>query len=481
MGKISSAVKGVFSKEAPEGYVPNREAVHFALGLGGQNITYSLVSGWFFYFCTNILGITPAKVGVLTAVTRVWDGVNDPMVGALIDHRKTKPGQKLHPYLGKLPIFIGIFTMLLFVDFGVTEKWAIAISLAVYLIWDVLYSFQDVALWGTLALISPHSAERSRVVQWVNIGISVCCALPGIIPMFMGIGRDLGASERMMFLIFGIVFGFGGELLSMFAAKTHERVIQPPRKEEVSFSENFKIFFHNKNLLLLGTAQILGSLSITVPWIYFFKYCTSWTIGGAEINGETVQFIYSAITAVPGAFAMFFAVKLAKLCGGMKRMLVANQLSSLLIRVIVFFIGFDTPARLIISAVIMSLTSILGVAQNIALRSLITDSVDRMEWETGKRTEGLASSFQNFIAKIQGALQLLISGMVLELLHFDGTLEGVTGQTAAFYKWQWPLFILGPAIGAALYLIPALFIRDNKEEKEMIEKELEERRAENNA
>lgn len=475
--KFKNPVKFLFDKTAEDGYVPNKEVLDFSLGLGGQNVTYNLINGWFFYFCSNVLKISPLHVGFLTSITRIWDGINDPIVGALIDRRKTKPGQKLHPYLGKLPIFIGILSMMLFVDFGVSEKFAIAIVLCTYIAWDMLYSFQDVALWGTLALISPHSQERSRVTQWINIATSVAGGVTGLIPLILGIGSGAGISERVMFLIFGILFGFGGELISIFAIKTKERVIQPEQAEQLSFKENFKIFLHNKNLLLLGTAQILGSLSITVPWIYFFKYCTSVSIGSLNLNGETVQFIYSAIMAVPGAFAMFFAVKLAKLCGGMKNMLLFNQLSAIVIRLIAFAIGYDKPWKLALTAVILSFTSILGVSQNIALRSLITDSVDRMEWETGKRTEGLASSFQNFIAKIQGALQLLINGIVLNALHFDNTLEGITGQPDAFYKWQWFLFVLGPAIGALLYLIPAFFINDNKEEKAKIEKELCERRA----
>lgn len=481
MGKVKSAITGLFSRDAEEGYVPNREGLNFAAGLCGQNITYGLVSGWFFYFCTDVLKISPFHVGILTSVTRLWDGINDPIVGALVDHRKTKPGQKLHPYLGKLPIFIGLFTLLLFTDFGVSEKWAITIVFCVYLIWDMLYSFQDVALWGTLALISPHSAERSRIAQMINIGISVSGAFTGLIPLLLGIGRDNGISERWMFLGFGLVLGFGGELLSCSAARTKERVIQAETEEKVPFSENFKILLHNRNLLLLGTAQILESLKITVPAIYFFKYCAELQVGGLTLNGENVQFLFGLISCIPGVFSMFFAVRLAKLCGGMKRLLIANQSVAVIIRIIVYFIGFKTPATFVISALIYSVTTILGAAQNIALRSLITDSVDRMEWETGRRTEGLASSFQNFIAKISGALQLLINGAVLDYLHYDNQLTGITGQPAAFYKWQWPLYILGPAMGAILYIIPALFIKDNKEEKEMIEKELVERRAAANA
>lgn len=467
----------LFKKDAEEGYVPNREALFFSMGLGGQNVTYNLVSGWFFYFCNNVLHISPGIVGTITGISRIWDGVNDPIVGALVDRRNTAPGQKLHQYLGKLPIIIGILTMLMFCDFGLPERAAVVVVLCIYLAWDMAYSFQDVALWGTLALVSPYSRERSRVAQWINIGTSVAGGVTGLIPIIMGVGRDAGIAEKWLFLGFGIVFGLGGELMSIFAAKTHERVLQSPKTEQLSLKENFKIFLHNRNLLLLGLAQIVAGLSFTVPQIYFFKYCVSLSVGSFEMNGETAMTVLGAIGVLPSIFGMFFAVKLAEWCGGMKNLLITNQVLSIIVRLIVFFIGYDSTSKLIIGALVLSVTSVLGVAQNIGLRSLITDSVDRMEWETGKRTEGLASSFQNFVAKITGALQLFISGLILEMLHFDNSLDGITGQPDTFYKWQWPLYILGPAMGALLYLIPAFFIKDNKQEKERIEAELAERRA----
>lgn len=464
-------------KHAKEGYVPNREMTYFSLGLAGQNLTYNLVNGWLFYFCTNILHISSLNVGIITSVSRIWDGINDPLVGSLVDRRKAKPGQKLHPFLGKLPILVGILTLLMFVDFGFSETVSMAFILCVYLAWDMVYSFQDVALWGTLSLISPVSKERSRVAQWLNIFISAAVGLVGLIPLILGAREAIGVSEKTLFFIFGLVFGFGGELLSIFAAKTQERVMLTGNSENVSIKQNFKILFSNRNLLCLIFAQIFGSLSITVPWIYFFKYCVSYQIGDYVMNGETVQFWYGAISSIPGAFAMFFAVKIANKFGGRKNVLIITQLATVVIRIIAYFIGYRTLPQMIAVAVLMSLITIPSSATNMSLRSLIADSIDYMEWKTGKRTEGLVSSMQNFTAKITAAIQLFINGLVLELLHFDGSIEGVAGQSQAFYDWQWPLFILGPAIGAFLYLIPAFFIKDNKEERERIEMELERRRA----
>ena len=153
---VKTKRRGLFSKEADEGYVPNRELFAYSAALAGQNLTYQFVTQWLFYFCTDVLKIGARKVGFFTGFSRIWDALNDPIVGAVIDRRRCKNGKKLHPYLGKLPIFIGILTALMFVDFGVGETAAMVIILCVYIGWDFTYSFQDVALWGMMSLISPH-------------------------------------------------------------------------------------------------------------------------------------------------------------------------------------------------------------------------------------------------------------------------------------------------------------------------------------
>ena len=110
----------------------------------------------------------------------------------------------------------------MFVDFGVGETAAMVIILCVYIGWDFTYSFQDVALWGMMSLISPHPHERARVSQWLNIGVGAAWGAISLIPMIMGAREKIGISEKLLFLIFGIVFGLGGELMSILAYKTKE-------------------------------------------------------------------------------------------------------------------------------------------------------------------------------------------------------------------------------------------------------------------
>lgn len=465
-----------FSKKAEEGNVPNRELLAYSAALSGQNMAYGLVNQWLFYFCTNILYISPKKVGIFTGIVRIWDAVNDPIVGSIIDRRKFKRGNKLHPYLGKLPLLIGILTALMFIDFGFTETVATVFLMGIYIAWDLTYSFQDVALWGMMALISPHSRERSRVSQWVNIGIGAAYAVLSLVPLIIGARDKLGVSERMLFVVFGIIFGFGGELLSVLACKTKERVefINPPKQQ--SFVEDLSVLWQNKILLFLLLAQLLDFIGGAVPQIYFFKYCVSVEIGGQILNGETVQFYYGILVSILSAVSMFFSVKLSDKLGGMRNVIILAQLLNICCRLAAYFIGFNTIPQMIGVICIISLSSVPSNMIGIAQRSLICDAIDYAEWKTGKRTEGITNSMQNLTNKLKDALKVMAAGFILDALHFDAELDTVgQAQPEIFYKAQWPLFMLLPALGSLLYLMAFLCIRYSKQQKELVEKELRER------
>ena len=169
-----------------------------------------------------------------------------------------------------------------------------------------------------------------------------------------------------MFLIFGIVFGLGGELMSILAYKTKERVefVAPPKQ---SLLKDIAMLRYNKILILLLLAQILNFFNGAIAWIYFFKYCVSVNIGGKVINGETVQFYYGILVSAFSAVSMFFAVKLADKLGGMKNMVVLAQVMNAAFRVVAFFIGFDTLPKMIAVIAIISVSSVptnmVGIAQ----------------------------------------------------------------------------------------------------------------------
>ena len=468
MSKLSL---GYFFQKEPkaEGYVANRDILNYAVGLTGQNISYGYISGWIRYFCINLLKIDPKKVGNIFSLTYVWDAINDPIVGATIDRRRHKPYRKLRPYLLYFPPIIGALSALLFMNVPFDENGKIVYIFVIYLVWDFFYSFQDVGLWGMIALASPHSNERARIAQWVSIGAGAGGAICGLFQQFRTMLNSAGIDDMHVFIIFGAFFGLGGEILSMRAHKINELV--DGGEPEESVFKSLTILRHNPTLLLISLARFSQGFCPKVQNAYFFENAITFT------NGKSLEVLFGLLAGIPGTGAIFFANKIAEKVGGMKKLLVISQVAAIGIRVIAYFVGYDSWPQFIIMCALISLVNLPGSLMDIAHRTLTSNSIDEVELKTGVRSEGVSFSMQNFTTKMTTAVTTFIEGRMLSYLKYDSSLlELGKKQNAKFLKWQWPMFMLGPVVGAILYLIIISFVKDSKEHREDVERQLKERK-----
>lgn len=487
---MKNPVKFFFSREESDVKVANNRLLSYAAGLTGQNISYSFISSRLFVFLNTVLNIPAEKTGLITGVSTLWDAINDPLVGTLIDARKFKPGNKLRPLILYTSPIIGVLTALMFFDFHLSVTATIVLIMALYLVYDIIYSVQDVAMWGLLPLSSPNSQERARVSQWVSIGAGLGSAIGGLFPSIRSIlVSKAGFSEQSAYFFGAVCFGLGGMILSMLAYRMREKVNYVQEKK-VSVLDSLKSLRHNRTLIIICLARFLGGISFMLPWEYFFETeGVSYNFFGMSISGGTMQVIYGLIPGIPGALMMFFATRFAEKVGGMKRLLVLSEVLQIVCRVIAFTIGannrFLNPVCLVAIWFFIAIYNIPVSMKDIAHRSLLSDSIDEVELKTGERTEGIAFSMQNFISKLSAAVSKLIQGYVLKFLRFEN-IKGLDGaalvraqsKNSPFFKYRWHQFMLGPIVGSLLYLITILFLNDDREHMAEVERLLKERRKE---
>ncbi|NLB36142.1 MAG: hypothetical protein GX824_02385 [Clostridiales bacterium] len=467
-------------KTKGSGIVPNSELFGYSAGLAGQNMTYNYITNWLRYFCINILHIDELKVGRIFFISYFWDAVNDPVIGAIVDRRRHKNGEKLRPYLIQLPPIIGALSAIIFLKVNFGENGNLLYILLIYLVWDFFYSVQDVALWGMVALSSPLSQERSKVAQWATIG----AGLGGVFVRAFQTLRSMltnkyGFDDFQVFIIFALIFGLGGEIISMWSHMLHESV--KSEKPTDSIIKSITILKYNKTLLIISLARLLQSVSPFVQQSYFFENLVSYQLGNSIINGQNAEVLFGIFSGIPGVFAVFFATKIAKKIGGMKKILILSQIMGITLRIAAYFVGYQSIPRMIVVAFFISLANIPGMMMDIAHRSLTSDSIDYVEWKTGLRTEGISFSVQNFISKMKSGVSSLIEGIILDKLKYDSVARALhLKQNPTFLKWQWPIFIVGPVVGAVLYLVTIFFVEDNNEKRDYIENELRKRHREIN-
>ena len=473
-------------KIGKKNYVSKKELLNFLTGLSGQNLVYSLIGGSFFtYFMTDIALFPAITVSVLLIVMKLWDGINDPIVGSFIDRRTFKNGEKLRPFLKYTPLPVGVFTVLLFLVFSTKEDllWLrVSYFIIMYICWDLAYTVQDVSVWGITAAVSPNSAERDRFVQWSRtIGSIVYSAFSTVIPMALEmIANARGMSMSLVTLVFAIIFGLGGSMLSYRCSYAQERITVNKDKQQETLRESFLLLFKNRMLLLVTLSNLFGALGFGASLVtYFFKYeIPSDFLGNGIIGALGLTTIYFIVTGLPSFIGMLFADWLKKRLGGYVNVLILIQVFNIIARTIAFFVGFEGK-RLWLSMIIIGIGSIPSGASSIAQTSIFCDSIDYMEWKTGKRTEGITFSMQTSFTKISSGITSGLATLVLHLLGYkaiDNAANYLGTQTAAFDNWIWPLVVLTPAVASVLFIIPLLFVNYSKEEKARVESELNARR-----
>ncbi|MBR2801636.1 MAG: MFS transporter [Erysipelotrichaceae bacterium] len=462
------------------GRVPRKEAFRYVMGIFGQNLSCALMMNWFFIFCTDVLYMEGKVIGTVLGIARIWDAVNDPLMGTLIDRHRFRNGEKFRPFLRMTPIAVGIIIVLLFTDWGFEGTLPQSIYvLILYLAYDMIFTIQDVSMWSMTSVMTDVPAERDRLSQVGRILAAIGFALVGIYPTILGSLTDAGISRKTVYFGAAVVLGLGGMLLSMLSASAKERIQVGEEAKTASFAENLKMLFGNKIVMLVLLGNILNGLSLTVPAAYFFEHRVSASLFGMQFNGLTIMTIFYAVNYLFSGLGMLVTDRIAHKIGGMRNVLIMANVVTVISRILAFLVGFEGN-RIWIATLLFGIGSFPGQMFGIARTALWGDSIDYMEWKTGKRAEAITFAAQTFCDKISTALNTVIGGFLLSWLQYDAAaIEAGAQVSERFSTWIWPLFMLGPALGAALYIIPLLFIHYPNSLKEQVTAELHERRKQN--
>ena len=281
--------------KAPSGAIKHntytgKELTGYLVGLAGQNIIYNIIAGGLQYYWQSIIFLPAMASSVIFFVARVWDAINDPMMGSIVDHTRTKWG-KCKPYLMFDPIPIGIITILTFcnktyTDYTSTGAHVLIIAWAAisYILWGMCYTVGDIPLWGVTSLMTDDENDRAKALSLARIvanlgaiGMLITFAGKALSPMFQEKkGLDLIHADKMSYIIIAVILTIFATILFQFSGfSVKERVQQSEKK--YTMKENFKIAISNdpfRRLLLSGILRspimLLSIVGLSLVMYYFF-------------------------------------------------------------------------------------------------------------------------------------------------------------------------------------------------------------------
>ena len=487
MAKIRGGLKKFkynWNRPSLEDNLSYREIAGFSASAAGQDIFWGL-RGQVKTIVIAGFGIDPIKFGKLGLFAGLWDAVNDPIMGILIDRTDTKWG-KLRPYMLITAFPIAILTMLSFFNIPIGQSGKFAFVAVVYILWEMAYTISDVPFGTLSSVMTSNTVQRTKLVTVSRYGSELAMAFPGIISFAVSI---IGIKYMGTVFFFGaiVLSTLGAALFSTSFFTIKERV--PPAPNKQTIKEIWGVLKNSGPMLVLVASELMGvinSVSGFTSWYFFlfaFKKGIGWRIlklFSSEAEGVGLQNFMSIIRGAPTFIAMAFTPKIVKYVG-LKGLVVVAGLAKAFAYFTIYLLGYDTTPKLIYMIFILTVTGIPDNMMMIVRRTLSSDALDYVEYKTGERSEGLLGSLMGFAVKLKDAVVVFLGGYALTWVGLGGV-EGVERTIEEFLKMSpntnrlFMLFALFPAIGALLQVLPYLFYDFTGEKKQLIVNELEKSR-----
>ena len=487
-----------------------KEAAGFLIGMFGQNLIYNIVATGLYFYFQNVICLPAIALGWIMTIARIWDAINDPMMGTIVDKTHSKWG-KCRPYLIIFPAIIGLITILAFLNGNyatadtTTQKVLIVAWAAIsYIAWGMCFTVCDIPLWGITSLMTEDENDRSKILGLARMVAGVGGIGVLVVQIAQAAAGAFGGDMQKGFIVTVIIMTVVATILFEFAGLfTRERVEKS--EKSYTFKENFKIMFGNKPFrqilisgILRSPIQLLMIVAMTLVTYYYANgnimnilvYNDDGSLAGInvkiliglgcvaaglfvgqfvamgitpviikKVEKKTLYNVYSIAGAVPYALIFVFY----KVSGG----------------------DLTTTFWSIIIGICMLFGSAAFGGINVLQSVMIADCVDYEEYHNGVRTDGVFFSGQSFITKLAAGISTIVSSAVYAIVGYSGanvdklnkaiengasfiTYDGGSG-VGKYAEAMFFLISIPPAIGMVLSAIPTLkYAMTDAEHKEML-------------
>lgn len=489
------------NSQSPEGTIKHntytgKELTGYLVGLAGQNIIYNIISGGLQYYWQSIVFLPAMAISTIFFIARIWDAINDPMMGSIVDHTRTKWG-KCKPYLMFVPVPIGIITILTFcngtyTDYTSTTAHVLIVAWAAisYILWGMCYTVGDIPIWGVTSLMTDDENDRAKALSLARIvanvgaiGMLITFAGKALSPMFQKQGLDILHADKKSYIIIAVILTVFATVLFQFAGlSVKEKVKQSD--ETHTMKENFKTMFSNdpfRRLLISGILrspiQLLSIVGLTLVMYYFFdNNLANLMVDGKLQIEKIIQLLVMGLGLLGGMIIGTAATPKMANKFGKKQLYNFYSIAGAVPFALIFGVYkladgnlMKSMGYVVLMAVMMFAASWAMGSINILQSIMIADCVDYEEHINGIRTDGVFFSGQSFITKLSMGVSSLISGFIYSAVKYSAeniaqlNIDLADGKyrfyEAADGKYAMAMFLLisiPPAIGMLLSAIPTI-------------------------
>ena len=440
-----------------------KDEIGYVFGDMAGSCVNLFVDAYFLIFCTNVLGISAGWMGTLFLVARLWDAINDPIMGSFPDRWMIgKSGDKFKPWIKIFMLPLALSGVLCFFNVPLEGIALHAYVAFAYVLYGMSYTGTSMPFGAMASVVSDDPIQRSKLSRARSIGGTIVGIVGlSIVPVvcFDKQSNILPGRFTLIAVVFGVL-----SIISYFVLLnlTQERIRQNVEKaEKFNYGKVLKATVHNRPLIGVMVATLGSMLFITGSnqvRSYIFKEYYARTDVMSIISLATIPILVICFPLVPKLVAKF----------GKKATLMAAIISSTIFSVIP--VVMEIKNVYVYSALVV-LGTIGQTVFTMLIWALVTDCLDYSEWKFYERSDGSMYSLYTFSRKIGSTIASTGVSFGLAAIGFVSGSNVV--QTAEAVNGIYFLVNIIPVVTCALELIGVgLIFNLNKETTEQMYAEL---------
>ena len=418
-----------------EGDIPPRSTSAIYCGTSiFRDACYQLVSAFLITYITlsGVLDADPTAfmaqittISIITIVCLVWDGLNDPIMGWIIEKVHFKWG-KYKPWILIGGLLNTVVVLVLFLAHP--RGWGFVGLFAVfYFLWDIAWTINDIAYWSMLPSLTKDEARRNKITSIMQICISIgVFGVYGAVPLLVGAFEGVSAQTTYGLIAIVVVSLYLiSQIVLVLFTKEH-KVEASATQEEVKFKDMITLFKKNDQFRINIVAILLNYLGAGTV-VGFGMYYFYLRFGYGSEAGGSIQFMFTIMYAVGTLLAQVLYPFISRVLTR-KKILMISMISIIVGYLALFFVGFPVFSSNIVadpSSWTIWILHACGVVMffgqgllAVAIIMQMQSTIEYNEYKYGERKEALVSSMRALVAKFASAIQrllifltLLISGL----------------------------------------------------------------------
>lgn len=424
------------------------DKIGYALGDLGCGAFFLFVSSYLMLFYTDVLGISAAAVGTLFIVARVWDAVNDPIMGVIVDKNTHTEHGKFRPYIVKYGIPMTIVGVLTFTAIpGLPDNMKLPYAYVTYIAFGMLYTAVNIPYGSLASVMTSDSNERTALSTFRNLGtIFANLLVMLLVPKIIFTNEQVTAAG---FIKCAIIFAIISSISYMLTFRlTTERVVHKSNNtngKKAGMLSTLKTLAKNRAFvgITLASFTMIAAMFIGSSLnAYLFK---------EYFNNAKLVSLAGLATIIPMFLVIPFVGKIVSVFGKKEAAAGGTAFS-----MIIYFILFISPIKN--PYVYIGLTMLAGLGTglvNTLIWALVGDAIDYQEYLSGERNEGTVYSSYSLCRKLAQAISGGVGGFALSFLGYQ---SGAAVQAESVGVGIKNIICGANAIGLALTFVAFLFV-----------------------